>query len=710
MPTAPSILLLPYLAVSIILTIAAVITFERSTVRGARATGSMIVAILLWQYGYILELISPDLSQKLFWDRFQWIPMFAVSLSSLALGLIFNQISLRWLWGASVLPLLFMGLLYMEAPGTGLIYTQPEIIVYPPFNILDYPYTPLMLAVFIYAYGLVIVALALLAYRYRHSHGRERLRVGIIFIGIMIGEVLSIALILFDIEILGQRDTSPVTTVLGVLVIAWGVMRYRVFDPMPVAQHSLLEKISDAVVIVDANDRIVGMNQTARIWAGQIQDGCEGRFLYDVFPTWKSRVDANNGQELDTYIRWMFRDHERTLNLRAAPLQNGRGRMVGKLLLVRDITQTTELLQRLRHSEQRQRIISDHAYDMIAVIRPDGVLQYTNPAFQTVLGYTREELYMQPGFKFIYPDDRTVMMQALTQFINAAKKHPFVRFRALRADGEFLWLEAAGSVVMNKDGGIDAIVAIFRDISDRLEKERLKGALEKQAELNEQRRRMMIRIAHEFRTPLSIMQTSLYLLEQTRRELPPEKRTLKFNEIREQIQIIAKMLDSISDVVNDRLIPSEQTRQPVDLRQTCVDVFTDLREQHATGHHLTLPDAPFMVQVASNICEIALQQTLDNAIRFSPPDSTIRVRFAYEADTASIQIMDEGPGILSDERSLIFEPFYRGKNIDESRGLGLGLTIAQAAMTAQGGQLILRETGEVAGATFELRLPRTPDE
>jgi signal transduction histidine kinase len=111
------------------------------------------------------------------------------------------------------------------------------------------------------------------------------------------------------------------------------------------------------------------------------------------------------------------------------------------------------------------------------------------------------------------------------------------------------------------------------------------------------------------------------------------------------------------------------------------------------------------------VCDgLAIQQALinllDNAIKHSPPDSTVTVGLQRANDLISLWVEDHGPGIPIAEREKIFERFYRrGTELRrETQGIGIGLTILKHIVEAHGGRVIV--SGEVGlGSRFTLEFP-----
>lgn len=109
----------------------------------------------------------------------------------------------------------------------------------------------------------------------------------------------------------------------------------------------------------------------------------------------------------------------------------------------------------------------------------------------------------------------------------------------------------------------------------------------------------------------------------------------------------------------------------------------------------------------------ALAALIENALRFSPPDTPVRVEAAKRGDRVVIRVRDTGCGVAPDDRERIFEPLYVGAesawDVGAGLGVGLGLAVARVCAEAQGGAVSL-ERGDAAGASFALELPLTlPD-
>jgi signal transduction histidine kinase len=118
------------------------------------------------------------------------------------------------------------------------------------------------------------------------------------------------------------------------------------------------------------------------------------------------------------------------------------------------------------------------------------------------------------------------------------------------------------------------------------------------------------------------------------------------------------------------------------------------------------PDEPLMVNGDAVRLEQVVQNLLQNAIKYSPKGSPIRVRVEHQTDEATIAVSDQGIGIPADALPHIFERFYRADNVDARHvsGLGVGLFVVREIAGLHGGSVdVASEQGH--GSTFTVRLP-----
>ena len=113
-----------------------------------------------------------------------------------------------------------------------------------------------------------------------------------------------------------------------------------------------------------------------------------------------------------------------------------------------------------------------------------------------------------------------------------------------------------------------------------------------------------------------------------------------------------------------------------------------------------------MLELDPVLFEQVLFNLLDNASKYAPPDTTIRIRSWREAQSVVLQVLDEGVGIPPDDVERIFDKFYRAQKGDQVRaGTGLGLAISRGFVEALKGTITAANRADRTGAVFTIRLP-----
>lgn len=146
------------------------------------------------------------------------------------------------------------------------------------------------------------------------------------------------------------------------------------------------------------------------------------------------------------------------------------------LAIVRDITEQKKLERLFQKSQEKYRLITENAFDIIKLINPVGIIEYVSPSIEKILGYNPAEYIGQLSMINIHPDDIPVIKEKYVQLVQGDNVS-FVEIRVRHKSGHYLWMEASTTPVMER-GRIKQFVTIERDITDR---KSLQDELEKAA-------------------------------------------------------------------------------------------------------------------------------------------------------------------------------------------------------------------------------------
>ena len=237
--------------------------------------------------------------------------------------------------------------------------------------------------------------------------------------------------------------------------------------------------------------------------------------------------------------------------------------------------------------------------------------------------------------------------------------------------------------------------------------EALERALAQQQEVNKLQKRVLSVIAHEFRTPLTVIISSVELLDRYADRMPEEKKAHR----RRQIRNLAWYLnDIVGDIHAVETSGSDlPTLKPTtfDLLPYVQEIVNDIAslsegEQRVVIETEGIP-SPYPVTLDQSLLRRILTNLLSNAKKYS--DGMVTCTIDTVDESVRFRVTDHGMGIPSEDLTHIYEPFYRGKNGEFQRGTGIGLYVAERAVTAHGGTIDC-ETQPGKGTTFTVMLPR----
>jgi len=173
----------------------------------------------------------------------------------------------------------------------------------------------------------------------------------------------------------------------------------------------------------------------------------------------------------------------------------------------------------------------------------------------------------------------------------------------------------------------------------------------------------------------------------------------------EEAEHLKELIDNAVDLARLDEAHIDVQAEMGDLGKTVQEVITSMRGI-IDGRSVTVntePQTP-MITFDRRLTKLAIKQVLDNALKYSPPETSIEVRVSAHDDMAFLEITDHGNGIAPEEQPRIFQRFYRSPSVRKQiPGSGLGLSIANHIMQAHGGDLTVRS--EPGRTTFSLKLP-----
>lgn len=226
--------------------------------------------------------------------------------------------------------------------------------------------------------------------------------------------------------------------------------------------------------------------------------------------------------------------------------------------------------------------------------------------------------------------------------------------------------------------------------------------LEELSRKEEEEKRLLADIAHDLRTPLTVLQGDLEALEDGLLPCTPEH----LRRLQGEVRLLSRLVEDVrllSLAEAGGLHLSLEPLHPGDLAQQVLQAHASRAK--AKGVHLALKGEAPPIRADREALLRVLNNLLDNALRHTPEGGAITLELSQEEGWVSLAVRDTGPGLKPGEEEAVFRRFYRGDPARTRGGSGLGLAIAKALVQAMGGQIQAGNHPE-GGAVFTLRLPQ----
>ena len=346
-------------------------------------------------------------------------------------------------------------------------------------------------------------------------------------------------------------------------------------------------------------------------------------------------------------------------------------------------------------------LILNSATDGIMGIGLDGRTTFINPAGARILGVTPGNLIgksIHESIHHSYPDGTPwpEVDCENTAAVRRGEAISIVNDTFWRPDGTSFPVEYSSTSIFDEDGTQRGAVVVFRDVTERREIERLKSEF-------------VSTVSHELRTPLTSIRSALGLLGSGLLGPMAEKGQRMLEIAVVNADRLVRLINDILDLERIGSGKVELERGPLDAHALMVQASESLQSiaDQAKVRLVVVPGTATICGDNDRIMQ-TLTNLLGNAIKFSPPDTTVTLSGAAGATEFAFCIADQGRGVPQEKLEMIFERFSQVDASDsrDKGGSGLGLAICQSIVNAHGGR-IWTETNHPAGTRFLFTIPLT---
>ena len=245
------------------------------------------------------------------------------------------------------------------------------------------------------------------------------------------------------------------------------------------------------------------------------------------------------------------------------------------------------------------------------------------------------------------------------------------------------------------------------EIKKRIEAEnKIKSALQKEKELNELKTKFLSLVSHEFKTPLSGILTSSVLVGKYKETTQQAKRDKHLKTIEDKVNYLNSILN---DFLSVERIDSGKVKHKFTsfmLSKVVNEAIYNANMLLKPGQRINYPKDidDYTIYQDEKVLELIMSNLINNAIKYSPPNSRINLEFNIDQKTLNFKISDKGIGIPEKDQKNIFERYFRAENALLDQGTGIGLNIVKGHVESLGGNINFTSK-ENKGSTFTVELP-----
>ncbi|BDD00977.1 PAS domain-containing sensor histidine kinase [Persicobacter psychrovividus] len=340
----------------------------------------------------------------------------------------------------------------------------------------------------------------------------------------------------------------------------------------------------------------------------------------------------------------------------------------------------------------------------------DGQVDYVSPSVVQLLGFNQADFKEKYEEIFWSSEENKKMFSHRQSQMKAG--HPFnYELEVFCADGKTIRLHIKDTPTFSANGSVTHIDSIVQDISIRHRiMQTLKNTLDQEQQMRKVRENFILTISHQFRTPLTVIRSSVDLMHQ----LLISGEQLTNNQLQRMNGRINGSVDQLVNFVDQILAFKDLDlwNFPFNPKQYEVKSFmADLLEQLSVqGRHLEFENClenSLLMTFDYKMIEQSITNMVTNAIKYSSKEAPIRLSLETDNDELLIVIRDKGIGISIEDQKNLFNPFFRGKNAENIKGSGLGLSVCKEFVEKHHGHIsVFSEEG--VGSVFTIHLPLSP--
>ena len=355
-------------------------------------------------------------------------------------------------------------------------------------------------------------------------------------------------------------------------------------------------------------------------------------------------------------------------------------------------------------------LLLNNVRDLICIHNQDGTYLFVSPSIEDLTGFKPYELIGKNPYDFFHPDDLELVKDRHQEILSTQDDCTYISYRFLKKNGDYVWVESNSKIFFDEYEIENRIITSTHEIQERkLAEESMMKALQKEKELNELKSRFVAMTTHEFKTPLSTISSSADIIEMyAERSLNADTENIikQVKNINVEVLRMTNMMDASLFLGKIEANKTEVNKEEIDL-VSLVQYIIDRQVRHQKDKrklYFELRGTVKKVFADAQHLEHILDNLISNAFKYSPNKPSPALILTFNENNFTIDIIDYGLGIPQNQHKKVYSSFFRGDNVRNIKGTGLGLLIVHNLVKMNGGKITF-ESEENQGTTFTLEFP-----
>lgn len=378
------------------------------------------------------------------------------------------------------------------------------------------------------------------------------------------------------------------------------------------------------------------------------------------------------------------------------------------------IEQSKEIFNLLFEAVSEGIIVVDDRQNIVA----------TNSSSDDMFGYKKDELLSKHLNKLIPSQYHSKHNKHFKEFMihdNKRKMGIGVEVYGIKKNAKIFPIELGlNPFKVNNNNYVMAILVditerrIYTETLENTVEERtrqLREALKKERDLNDLKTKFLSLVSHEFKTPLSGIQSSAILLEKYHLSEHQEKREKHIRTIFNEVQSLNNIIDDFLSIEKLEAGKVKYNFKTFRLSKILNEVIYEANMVLKEGQRIKYPEniEGITMHQDEKILKLTLSNLINNAIKYSPENSSIEIEIKQDREFTFLTVKDFGIGIPKKDQENIFSRYFRAGNVTLIQGTGIGLNIAKGHVENLGGTIYF-ESEENKGSNFTVKLKKNKEQ